>query len=222
MNILIVEDDRDLCDTLYEALCTKGFKVSQSYNGSEAVDLLYERSYEMLILDINLPGLNGFEILKEARSYYPHIAALFMTALDTPEHMEKSFENGGDDYIRKPFKILELFYRIDAITKRLYSLQSVVVQIAPDISYDITKRKLLQNHTEIILKPKLSALLHILTTHAGQIVSREEIEMNLWEGEDLPDRAILRIYIRELRALLGEEAISTLRGVGYKLETYRA
>jgi DNA-binding response OmpR family regulator len=222
MTILIVEDDRDLCDTLYEALRSKGYEVSQSYNGSEAIELLYEHSFEMLILDINLPGKNGFEILKEARSYYPHIAALFMTALDTPEHMEKSFENGGDDYIRKPFTIQELYYRIDAIAKRIYALQSVIVQIAPDIFYDITKRKLLQKHTEVILKPKLLGLLHILATHANQIISREEIEAYLWEGEDLPDRAILRIYIKDLRSLLGEEAISTLRGVGYQLETYRA
>lgn len=221
MNILIVEDDKDLCDTLYEALCTKGFKVSQSYNGSEAVALLYEHSFEMLILDINLPGKNGFEILKEARSYYPQIAALFMTALDTPEHMEKSFENGGDDYIRKPFTIRELHYRIDAIAKRLYLLQSTVVRLTRDIAYDITKRRLLNQKKEIILKPKLLGLLHILATCANQTISREKIEAYLWEGEELPDRAILRIYIKELRDLLGEETIITLRGVGYKLETYR-
>lgn len=222
MGILIVEDDRDLCDTLYEALRSKGCEVSQAYNGSEAIELLYEHAFEILILDINLPGKNGFEILKEAKQHYPHIAALFMTALDTPAHMEKSFESGGDDYIRKPFTIQELYYRIEAIIKRLYLLQSVVVQISQTFSYDVTKRKLLQNNTEVILKPKLLALLHILATHTNQSVSREDIEAHLWEGEDLPDRAILRIYIKELRDLLGEKTIITLRGVGYKLETYRA
>jgi len=219
MKILIVEDDRDLCDTLYEALLAKGLEVSQSYNGLEALELLYEHSYEMLILDINLPGKSGFEILQEAKRYYPAIAALFMTALDTPEHIEKSFLSGGDDYIRKPFTVIELFFRIEAISKRLYSLNSTTITITPSICYNITTKELYKENKMVALKAKLQKLLHVLVTHKDTVVSREVIESYVWEDEALPESAILRIYIKELRALIGEDRIKTLRGVGYKLET---
>lgn len=219
MKILIVEDDRDLCDTLYETLLSRSLDVYHSYNGDEALELLYEHSYEMLILDINLPGKNGFEILQEAKKHYPHIAALFMTALDTPDHIEKSFGSGGDDYIRKPFTIQELLFRIDAISKRLYRLDSLVIPITPTITYNLTQEELTIGNKKVFLKPKLQKLLHILATHKESIVSREMIESQLWESEDLPDSAILRIYIKELRSFLGEQSITNVRGVGYKLET---
>jgi len=219
MKILIVEDDRNLCDTLYETLLAKGLDVSQSYNGLEALELLYEHSYEMLILDINLPGKNGFEILQEAKKYYPTISALFMTALDTPEHIEKSFLSGADDYIRKPFTVAELLFRIEAISKRLYSLDSTTISITPSICYNITTKELYKDNKTVALKAKLQKLLHILITHKDTFVSREMIESHLWEDEELPESAILRIYIKELRILIGENQIKTLRGVGYKLET---
>lgn len=219
MKILIVEDDRDLCDTLYETLQTKGLDVSQSYNGLEALELLYEHSYEMLILDINLPGKSGFDILQEAKKYYPNIAALFMTALDTPEHIEKSFLSGGDDYIRKPFTVRELLFRIEAISKRLYNLNSTTIPITSKISYNITTKELYKENTTVALKVKIQKLLHVLITHKNTVVTRETIESYVWEDEELPESAILRIYIKDLRALIGEDHIKTLRGVGYKLET---
>lgn len=216
MKILLVEDDRDLCDTLVDALQAKGLDVTYSYNGSEALEIIYEHSYEMLILDINLPGKNGFEILKEAKKHYPSLSALFMTALDTPEHIEKSFLSGGDDYIRKPFTIEELLFRINAISKRLYKLPSTLINISQTCHFDIIDKTLFCQNQEIILKPKL---LHLFATHPKITLSREIIEADVWEGEDLPDSAILRIYIKELRSILGSDAITTIRGVGYKLET---
>ena len=220
MNILLVEDDRDLCDTLSEVLQSKGHTLSEAYNAHTAFEALYEHSYEILILDINLPDGKGFDVLKEAKKYYPNIAALFMTALDTPEHLEESFASGGDDYIRKPFRIEELLFRIDAIAKRLYKLQNTMVKIGSDFSYDTNHKKLYQNDKELPLKPKVASLLHILCTHTNEYVSREEIESLLWEGEELPDAAILRIYIKELRILLGQELITNQRGVGYKLDIH--
>lgn len=220
MNILLVEDDRDLCDTLAEVLQDKGHTTSQAYNAHTALEALYEHSFEMLLLDINLPDGKGFDVLQQAKKYYPHTAALFMTALDTPEHLELSFASGGDDYIRKPFRIEELLFRIDAISKRLYHLNATKIKLTEDFSYDITHNKLMHHDEEMLLKPKVAALLHILATHSQSYVSRERIEELLWEGENLPDAAILRIYIKELRVLLGQKSISNQRGVGYKLEIH--
>lgn len=218
MKILIVEDDRDLCDTLFDALQAKGHQVSQSYNGLEAMEMIYEHSYEMLILDINLPGLSGFEILQESKKYYPQTAGLFMTALDTPEHIEESFKSGGDDYIRKPFSIIELCYRIESVAKRLYRLEDINVTLGNGFIYEINTQTLYKNGELVILKPKLTQLLHLFATHPSQTLTREVIEERVWENEDLPENAILRIYIKELRACLGQESITTLRGVGYRLE----
>lgn len=220
MKILIVEDDRDLCDTLFDALQAKGYTTAQAYNGLEAIEMIYEHSYEMLILDINLPALSGFEILKEAKKHYPQTSALFMTALDTPEHIQESFQSGGDDYIRKPFSIQELFYRIDAVAKRLYQMQNIAIKITQSFTYEINSQTLFKGDKEIFLKPKLAQLLHLFATHQGKILSREMIEERVWENEDLPESAILRIYIKELRDLLGANTIKTLRGLGYKLEKY--
>lgn len=219
MEILIVEDDRDLCDTLADALSAQGLSVAQAYNGAEAIEMIIEHPYELLLLDINLPGKNGFEVLREAKRFYPSIAALFMTALDTPEHIEESFHSGGDDYIRKPFAMKELCFRIEAIYRRLYHLRSIDISISQEYTYQTSTKTLLQNGSEIILKPKLSLLLYLLATHPTKTMTREMIEERLWEGEDLPDAAILRIYIKELRAILGNDRIKTIRGVGYRLET---
>jgi DNA-binding response OmpR family regulator len=218
MKILVVEDDRDLCDTLFDALQAKGFTTFQAYNGLDAMSMIYEHAFEMLILDINLPGLNGFEILREAKKHYPATAALFMTALDTPEHIEQSFQSGCDDYIRKPFSIQELYYRIEAVAKRLYRLDALTVELGNGFSYNIGSKTLFKNKQAVPLKPKLTQLMHLFATHPAQTITRETIEERLWENEELPDSAILRIYIKELRALLGHDTITTLRGVGYKLE----
>lgn len=219
MDILIVEDDRALCDTLADALSAQGLNVSQAYDGSEAIDMIMDHSFEILMLDINLPGLNGFEVLREAKRYYPSIAALFMTALDTPEHIEKSFQCGGDDYIRKPFSMKELCFRIEAIYRRLYQLHSSDIVIDKSFTYQSATQTLLKEGVVIQLKPKLSRLLYLLATHPTRTMSREMIEERLWEGEDLPDTAILRIYIKELREIIGSSNITTFRGVGYRLET---
>lgn len=219
MDILIVEDDRALCDTLADALSAQGLNVSQAYDGSEAVEMMIEHPYEILMLDINLPGLNGFEVFREAKRYYPNIAALFMTALDTPDHIEESFGCGGDDYIRKPFSMKELCFRIEAIYRRLYHLRSTDITIDEDLIYQTTTQTLIKEGVVVPLKAKLARLLYLLATHPTRTMSRVMIEERLWEGEDLPDAAILRIYIKELRQIIGTEKIVTLRGVGYRLET---
>jgi DNA-binding response OmpR family regulator len=219
MDILIVEDDRALCDTLADALSAQGLNVSQAYDGSEAVEMIMDHSYDILMLDINLPGINGFEVFAQAKRHYPSISALFMTALDTPEHIEKSFTSGGDDYIRKPFSIKELCFRLEAIYRRLYQLHSIEIAIGKDFKYCAATQTLTKNGEVLLLKPKLERLLNLLATHPARTMSREMIEERLWEGEDLPDTAILRIYIKELRQILGHDAITTFRGVGYRLET---
>ncbi|MBD3793736.1 MAG: response regulator transcription factor [Campylobacterales bacterium] len=208
-----------MCDTLSDALSARGLSVAQAYNGAEAIEMIIEHPYEMLLLDINLPGKNGFEVLREAKRFYPSIAALFMTALDTSEHIEESFRSGGDDYIRKPFAMKELCFRIEAIYRRLYHLKSVDIAISSVHSYQTSTETLLENGTPLTLKPKLARLLYLLATHPTRMMTREMIEDRLWEGEDLPDAAILRIYIKELRAILGSDRITTIRGVGYRLET---
>ncbi|BCD67143.1 response regulator transcription factor [Nitratiruptor sp. YY09-18] len=219
MRILLVEDDKALCDTLYDVLSAEGIEIESAYNGKEAFEKLFTKHYEILLLDIDIPYADGFTILEEAHQYNPKIGALFMTALDTPTNLEKSFQKGADDYIRKPFTITELLLRLKAIYKRLHSGKSEIIAIDDTFSFDLVHKRLLYKNEEYDLSPKLKKLLYILARHANVTVEKGVIEETLWENEELPDPAIIRIYIKELRKILGKEHISTIKGVGYRLET---
>lgn len=219
MKILIVEDDRALCETLCDALSERGVSVSYAYRGNDAIDKIIENRYDILLLDINIPQKTGFEILLEARRYHNNIAALFMTALDTPYHLEESFRVGGDDYIRKPFQVDELCMRIEAIYRRCFALRENIVTLSETLLYNTLTETLMRDNQPVFLKPKLTKLLYLFATHPTRTMTREMIEERLWEHEDLPDAAILRIYIKELREIIGKEMITTIKGVGYRLET---
>ena len=122
--ILLLEDDANLNETVTEFLEEKGYEVVSVFDGYEAQERLYESKFDLLLLDVNTPGMNGFELLKEARENDVVAPAIFITSLDSVDDLEKGFESGCDDYIRKPFELKELYIRVDTLLKRAFYHES--------------------------------------------------------------------------------------------------
>lgn len=219
MKILIAEDDHALCDTLFDLLNTKGFPATQAYSASQAIELAMEQKFDLLLLDINLTDGTGFDVAKEIQHWQDKTPTLYMTAIDTQAHLQKSFASGGDDYIRKPFAVEELLMRIEAVYRRYNAHKEQIIDLKNDYRYNLLTEQLFLLDQLVTLKPKISKLLYILALYHNKVVGKEQIYEELWMGENLPDSAVLRIYIKELRDLLGAVSIKTFKGVGYKLET---
>ncbi len=215
INILIAEDDLLFAQTLEDFLTQEGFRVELCHSGTQAQEYCYEHNYDLLILDINMPGLNGLELLKYLRDEGNTTPAIYLTSYKDKNRLLEGFEIGADDYLRKPVDLDELLMRITAILKRSHKTLNTV-QIGK-LSYDREKKILLNDKQNIVLSKKLSALLDILTENPNQIVPKEQIKSRLWAWNENASDGSLRVYINELKKILGSEHISNIKGIGYKL-----
>jgi len=213
MKILLVEDDIDLNDTIKEYLENE-YDITSVYDGEEALNKAYERSFDLIILDVKLPKINGFEVAKEIRKF-KNTPIIFLTSLDSEKDVEEGFLSGGDDYIKKPFSLKELKYRIEAILRRIYG-DSKIVKLFDGFEFDITKEKLYKNSKEIHLKPKIAKLLKLLIQKRGDVLSKNEIFNELYDFNEEPNETSIRTFINTLRNILGKEKIKTVKSVGYK------
>ncbi|MEO1959255.1 MAG: response regulator transcription factor [Nautiliaceae bacterium] len=211
MKILIVEDDIDLNETIKEYL-EKFYEVESAFEGEEALNKAYEVKPDVIVLDVKLPKINGFEVAKEIRKF-SSVPILFLTSLDSEKDVEKGFLSGGDDYIKKPFSLKELKLRIDAILKRVYG-ENKKVKIK-EFEFDLDNLELHKDGKIIHLKPKIAKLLKFFIQNKNKIVSKEEIFDYLYDFEE-PNEASLRTFINNLRAILGKDAIVTVKNRGYK------
>jgi len=210
LKILLVEDDFDLNETVKEFL-ESFYEVESVFDGEEAINRAYENNFDVIILDVKLPKIDGFRVAKEIRKF-KNTPIIFLTSLDSEKDVERGFLSGGDDYIRKPFSLKELKYRIDAIIKRVYGGE--VVKIG-EFEFDINNSELKKNGEIIHLKPKVAELLKFFIQNRGKILSKEEIFNYLYDFEE-PNEASLRTFINTLRHFLGKDKIQTIKGVGYK------
>ena len=209
--ILLVEDDIDLNDTIKEFL-ENFYDVEVAYDGEDALNKMYEGNYDLIILDVKLPKLNGFEVAKEIRKFNS-TPIIFLTSLDSEKDIERGFLSGGDDYIRKPFSLKELKLRIDAILKRVYGGE--IVKIG-DFEFDLKNLELKKDSKIIYLKPKEAKLLKFFIQNRGKIVSKEEIFNYLYSFDEEANEASLRTFVNTLRNILGKDKIKTIKGIGYK------
>ena len=209
--ILIVEDDKDLNETLFDFLSDK-FTVLRAYDGEKAIEFAYEKSIDLIILDVKLPKLNGFEVAKEIRKF-KQTPIIFLTSLDSQKDIEQGFLSGGDDYIKKPFSLKELLFRIEAILKRIYKSNKIKIK---DFVFDMNSLELFKNDEKIHLKTKEAKLLKLFLSHQNEILSKNTIFNEIYEYDETPNEFSLRTFIRSLRAILGNEVIETIKGTGYK------
>jgi len=217
--IFLLEDDSNLNDTIVEYLEDNGYEVVSTYDGYEAQEKLYESKYDLLLLDINVPNLNGLELLKECRAEGVMAPAIYITSMDSVEDLERGFESGCDDYIRKPFSLKELLIRIETLLKRsFYHEASEYIQLDDNITYDITKEDLIIDNQSVVLGNKESKLLKLFLKYKGEVLSHERIYKYLWDYDEEPSDSALRTYIKNLRKIIGKEKIVSIKKQGYKFD----
>ena len=213
-NILIVEDDVDLNTTVSKFLKLKSFGCSSAFDGQKAVDMAYEDNYDLIILDVKLPLLNGFEVATKIREN-SNTPIIFLTSLNSEKDIEQGFLTGGDDYITKPFSLSELHLRINAILRRMYKNESKI-DIAQNIVFDSQNLTLHKDNEPLHLTQKELSLLALFLQNRGKILTRQEIFENLYNYDEEENEASLRVFIARLRKIIGKEKIETIKNVGYR------
>ncbi len=216
--ILLLEDDVILNETVCEYLEDVDYDVDPVEDGEEALDKIYETTYDILLLDVKVPGISGFELLAEVRKRGIFTPAIFITSLNSIDDLDKGYESGCEDYIRKPFALRELHIRVETILKRDFfqHTSSDRIEIDDNIYYEIASNILYVDSSEQVLNKKESKLLKLFLQHQNQVVTHEKIYDTLWDYDETYSEASLRTYIKNLRKLLGKEKIVSIKKQGYK------
>jgi len=218
MKVLLLEDDVILSEVIGEYLEALSCDVSYAYDGLEAESLALTEKFDLFLLDVNVPGLDGLSFLEALRKTENHTPAIFITSLDSAEDVAAGFGAGADDYLKKPFDLLELKARIDNLKRRYHIDDTKEVAIGDTLCYNYEKQALIKEGEERRLSRKEAQILEYFLRHPGSVLSFEEILHNVWNYEDAPSQATLRTYIKNLRKYLGEDAITNIKGVGYRFQ----
>lgn len=215
--LLLLEDDPNLSESVSEYLEDQGFNVVCVYDAASAEDALYEQKYDLLLLDVNVPGGDGFSLLKNSRKEGNATPAIFITSRNAMSDVEEGFESGGDDYIRKPFALKELLLRIQTILKRnFYHNPTDALTLAEGITYDIDNQVLTIGGQVQNLQLKEHKLLKLFIQHKNELLAHEVIMEHLWDYDETPSDGSLRTYIKTLRKLLGKDSIVSHKRLGYQ------
>jgi len=214
--ILLLEDDIQLSDTVKQFLEFKGYEVVYAYDGLEAQDMAYEKHIDLMLLDVKVPYVSGFEFLKKLRSEGKETPVIFITSLNGVEDVEKGFSLGCDDYIRKPFALKELLVRVESLLKRTYGTHEEKIDLGEGLQFDTKSLLLTQENKRVSLKAKELKLLALFLQHPNDLLDYDKIFEALWEYDKEPSAGSLRTYIKTLRATLGKEKIETIKNIGYR------
>lgn len=220
MKILFLEDDIMLSEVVKDFLEDSGFEVSLAQDGEEALNLAYESSFELYLFDVKTPNINGFDLLKLLREQKDETPAIFITSLNSIDDLSRGFEVGCDDYIKKPFELVELLVRVRNIQKRNFShLNSNRVKISDKLEFDIEQELFIDSkNRELRVHHKELLAFKELLRNRNRTVSYETLKSAIWSFDEEPSDEALRTYIKNLRKILTKERILNIRGVGYRLE----
>jgi len=216
MKILLLEDEYSLRVSVKEFLEDIDYEVDDYANGLEAYEAIYSKSYDLLLLDVNVPSMNGFELLKTIRKDGNKVPAIFLTSMVDMKNLKEGYEKGCCDYIRKPFDLFELELRINQAYRSFYLDDSERIDLNDTIVYDMTKGKLSNNDEEIILRKVEKDILELLIKNKNNVVSMQMFQDEIW-GEYV-EPATIRVQINNLRQKLPESLIQNRRGLGYIIE----
>ena len=220
MRVLIVEDELDLQNVLEKRLKAEHYSVDTCANGNDAIDYIEMAVYDVIVLDIMLPGLNGLEILEKMRSQNNKTPVLLLTAKDSVSDRVKGLDLGADDYLVKPFAFDELLARLRALTRRQAGSATNQFQL-DDLVVDCNSYTVTRANQKIELSSKEFALLEYLIRNKGVVLSREKIEQHVWNYDYDGGSNIIDVYIRYLRKKIDsgfdKKLIHTVRGAGYVL-----
>ncbi len=221
MKLLIVEDEKRTLSYLKKGLTEEGFVVDTSGDGDEGLSLAVDRDYDLILLDINLPGRDGWSILAELRESGKKVPVLFLTAKDSVPDRVRGLSLGADDYLVKPFAFTELVARIRSVLRRGPARNPETLTIG-DLSLDLARRRATRGTTTVNLRPKEFTLLWLLASREGQVVSKTVITEQVWEMNFEADSNVVEVAVRRLRTKIDDpfetKLIHTVRGMGYVLK----
>jgi len=215
--VLLLEDDEILNETITEFLEDENYEVVSVKDGYDALDMAYENSFDIILLDVKVPSISGYDLLGELREKGVKTPAIFITSLNSIEDLTKGYDSGCDDYIKKPFVLKELSIRIEALIKRdFFHTKNNFIEFDKNIKYDIDANSLYVDEKEVNLNKKESKLLKLFLKNSNQVLSHDRIYDALWSYDESYSESALRTYIKNLRKIIGKERIVSLKKQGYK------
>ena len=218
MKILLLEDDPILSEIIEEFLCEHGYHVTLFYDGQEALDALFVDKFDILVLDINVPSLSGFELLKALKEAGIITPTIFITSLSRINDVKKGFALGAEDYLKKPFELEELLVRIER-TKKLHNIeQNETIKLSDTMTYEPFNNTLFSASENFQLRKKEAQLLDYFLSQQNRLLSFEEIIEEVWRFDEVPTHATVRTYIKNLRSYGLEGNIENIKGVGYRFK----
>lgn len=220
MKILYIEDQKDIALPVIKVLKKKGFIADYAEDGNKGLEMALINNYDCVILDLNLPGIDGIEIAKSLKEKKPEVNILMLTARVSLDNKITGFESGADDYLTKPFEILELIARINAVVRRNSSNSNIQLMIGSQL-LNIEKNELVNsNNTITLLSNKESGVLEYLIRNKGRVISSEELLEHVWDTNANIFTETVKTHIKTIRKKLGENAnlIQTIKGKGYIYE----
>jgi len=221
MKVLIVEDEQKTGDYLLQGLSEAGFVAELARDGVDGLHLALTDDYDLMVLDVMLPRLDGWQVLREIRQKGKHLPVLFLTARDQVDDRVKGLEFGADDYLVKPFAFSELLARVRALLRRGRTNEPELLQVA-DLELDLLRRRVTRAGKRIDLTAKEFALLELLLRRQGEVLPRSLIASQVWDMNFDSDTNVIEVAVRRLRAKIDDEfelkLIRTVRGMGYVLE----
>lgn len=222
MKILIVEDEQKTGEYLRRGLTESGFVVDWAQNGLDGQHLAKTEAYELIVLDVMLPDINGFEIITSLREASINTPVLFLTAKDSVEDRVKGLEKGADDYLVKPFAFTELLARVRTILRRGVAVSASTTMEIADLVLNLPSRQAIRSGQRIVLTNKEFSLLELLLRKKGEVLPRSLIASQVWDMNFDSDSNVIDVAIRRLRSKIDDpftiKLIHTVRGMGYKLE----
>ena len=223
MKILLVEDNRDILANLTDYLELKGYTVDCAQDGMTGMHLAATESYDLAVLDVMMPGLDGFTLCQRLREARNNLPVIMLTARDTLNDRLQGFAAGADDYLIKPFELSELVARIEAVLRRTHGASRLLT--VADLVYDLDSLEVKRAGKPIKLNPISLKLLEVLMQRSPSVVRREQLEAAVW-GDNCPDSDSLRSHIHQLRQLIDKpfetHLLHTVHGIGFRLALQQA
>jgi DNA-binding response OmpR family regulator len=216
--ILIAEDEPRLASFLEKGLRSNGFVTSVAEDGAKASILARDDEFDLLVLDLGLPGKDGTEVLRELRASGQRMPVIILTARDDVSDKVGGLEGGADDYVTKPFRFEELLARVRARLRDERTVERTVLR-AGSIVLDLRTRRASTDGRTVDLTAREFTMLEVLIRHAGQVLSREQLLSHVWGYDYDPGSNVVDVYVGYLRRKLGSNSIETVRGMGYRLNT---